>query len=180
MSDFDAWKRNPPEHLPSVGSLVRVQGWEGFWLVVERKPLRYSAGRPKRWKVVVQNPGTLQTGSLRFPHDPALLDGWWKPGKLVVHPEDGEPYDAAVGSSGAGLDGLASITGVKPKKLRQFYRMLQKQGYEVGLTKNNHIQIKCPDRVVHGPLTSRSRNAWRDVKTKCVRAGVPREVFEGW
>jgi len=180
VSDFDAWKQSPPEWLPPIGSLVKVDGWKALCVVIEHKPLRYSAGRPKRWKVVVQDPGLGGKGSLRFPHERDLLEGWWSPGKLVVHPPDGEPYDAAVGPGG-GLPGLASFSSViKPKKLRQFYRMLQKAGYEVSFTKNQHVQIKCPDRVVHGPATSGSRNSWRRMKTKCLQAGIPKEVFEGW
>lgn len=78
------------------------------------------------------------------------------------------------------LDGLVGFkSSIKPKKLRQFYRDLQDAGYEVSLTRGNHVQIKCPGGVVYGPATSSDPRSWKHVKAECVRHGIPKEVFEG-
>lgn len=78
-------------------------------------------------------------------------------------------------------EGLVGFSpSIKPKMLRQLYRMLQKKGYEVAFTKGRHVRIKCPKGIVHGPSTSSDPKAWRHVKADCVRYGIPREVFEGW
>ena len=110
------------------------------------------------------------------------MDGWWGPGDLLIHPPDGEPYDpAAGGGAGLDVDGLVGFkSNIKPKKLREFYRMLQRAGYEVSFTRGNHVQVKCPEGVVYGPSTSNDPKSWRHVKAECVRHGVPRAVFEDW
>lgn len=69
---------------------------------------------------------------------------------------------------------------VQPKRLRQFYKMLHKKGFKVSFARK-HIQIDCPEGSVFGPSTSGVENSWRQVKKKCLEAGVPPEVFEdGW
>lgn len=187
MTDYQEWKKHPPEHLPAVGSLVEVENWAAKCLVVERKPLRYSAGKPKRWKVIVQNPGTGETGWLRFPHDPALLDGWWKPGKLVIHPADGDAYDASVLRVGVEVPtGLASFQerekktfgSVKPKELGRLYKCLVRAGYSVRQGRKK-MKVYDPDGnwIVSGSITASRDGAPHEFRRDCVRRGIPEEVF---
>ena len=164
-----------PEWFPPVGSLVELAWWEGSRLVV----VSYEPTKKEKkttWRLVLTDP---LSGA----------DGWlpmrWEEGEVIVHPPEGETYalppQPTAGWSGELPEGLALFSSaIKPKKLRQFYRMLQKNGYEVFFTKNHHIGVKCPEGIVYGPSTSSDPRSWKHVKSDCVRHGIPREVFNGW
>ena len=121
-----------------------------------------------------------------FPHDRELLNGWWKPGWLNIHPSEGEPYDASgVPRDLVGFKGNArpttgrSLSGIKPKELREAYKKLLRAGYSVVRGKK-HIKVYEPDGgklIVTGSVTG-SQRAYKYLKTDCVRAGVPPEVFK--
>ena len=88
------WKKNPPIHLPPIGSLIRVEGWNAeHCIVLNYNPMRNHKTRPNRWRVMCQNLTDMTgRGWVQFPHEEKLLIRWMRPFSVIIFPVEGEPY----------------------------------------------------------------------------------------